>query len=85
MVGFVQNNFFQRGLAVIKAFGDGSGDLVDTTLLNTRTCRFKVYEDVDDLRICWHNTDRMADEVDIDLACDLANGFVSPTNDCTCR
>ena len=73
------------GLGLYKQLGDGSGDLFDTTTLNTKKCNFKVYEKTTELLVCWDNSNRNSNEVTIDNECDLSGGFATPTANCTCK
>lgn len=77
----------KSGLGHIKEFGDGSGDLFLMTNLNSKNCRFKIYEDYADnkLRICWNNSNRNSSEANIDLECDYLNNFSNMSNNCTCE
>lgn len=87
VIGYLQETIGKRGLGTVKEYGDILGDVYEQTTLNTRRCRFKVYEDTVEsyLRICWNNTNRNASSASIDTECDSANDFASPTADCTCK
>jgi outer membrane murein-binding lipoprotein Lpp len=77
----------KSGLGVVKDYNDGEGDLYLTTSLNSKNCKFKIYETTanSDLNICWNNANRNASEASIDTECDSTNDFTSPTADCTCK
>ena len=77
----------KSGLGVIKDYNDGNGDLYKTTSLNSKNCKFKIYETISnsDLNICWNNSNRNASEASIDTECDSANDFAAPTANCTCK
>jgi len=72
------------GLGQLKIVDDGQGDIYLNTTLNTRRCNFKVYEYNSELKVCWNNSNRRANESSIDNECDFSGGFVNPTGNCTC-
>jgi outer membrane murein-binding lipoprotein Lpp len=72
-----------NGMGVLSQAGV-TGSLYYQTYANTRTCKFKVYDNTTHLKICWKNTDRSATSSAIDTACDSANNFAAPTSACTC-
>jgi hypothetical protein len=71
------------GLGVLHELTDG--DLSYLTSVNTKKCRFNIYDLTTELKICWDNTDRSATQGSIDTACDSANNFTAPTAACTCK
>lgn len=75
----------KRGLGVFKQVGDAQGNLYKSTALNTKTCKFRVYEVNSELKICWKNTDRSASSSVIDTTCDFSGGFVNKLTTCTCK
>ena len=74
------------GLGIIKEYNDGQGNVYTKTELNTRRCKFKIYEilSFSDLKICWNNSNRNSNESSIDSECDYVNNFLTPSTNCTC-
>jgi len=78
MVAYVSNGG-TSGLGVFAEAGV-TGDYYGETDLNTKSCTFKVYDNVSSIKLCWDNSDRKATEIEIDAACDVT----PQTADCTC-
>ena len=74
----------RNGLGILRAANDGNGDTHHTTRVNTKRCKFNIYDDTTELKICWNNDDRNATQVEINTECDSANSFANPTSNCTC-
>jgi len=74
----------RSGLARLQETGDGQGDLLYSTTLNTRKCNFKIYDLGSELRLCWNNSNRLSNENSINNECDSSNNFLNPTANCTC-
>jgi hypothetical protein len=74
----------KSGLGVLRTANDGDGDTYHSTRVNTRKCKFNIYDDTTELKICWNNADRSAAQAEINTECDSANSFANPTLDCTC-
>jgi len=72
-----------KGLHVLAEAGI-TGDLYLRTTVNTRLCKFKVYDLTTELKMCWNNQNRRASENSIDTECDAANDIANPTANCTC-
>lgn len=74
----------KNGMGVLAEAGI-SGNQYLQTKNNTRWCKFKIYDLVATVKLCWDNSDRKALESEIDTECDAANDFLNPTANCTCK
>jgi len=77
-VSSVSNN----GMGVISTANSSGTQYLATNV--TPTCKFKIYDRITSLKICWKNDNRNATTGQIDTACDSANSFATPLGTCTC-